>query len=680
MLFFLALLLPVGIKAEAADESSLVVQYVGDECIITGCDTQAEGVLDIPDEISGKTVTVIGENAFEKCKLLTEINIPDTVTEIGNNAFYACTMLRRLTMTDSVKVIGEGAFYQCKSLEEVTLSDSLIYLPKNAFYMCTSLKSISIPGNIMVIGENAFFGCSSLGRIVLPEGLISLSVRCFSNCSQLSVICLPSSIESIASDAFEKCELLASVYYTGTESDFGLIDISTGNECLEYLNVEFNHNHLKESVVTVYREDCTNQGYSVYNCPCGYVSKGDFVSAKGHKLKFVKTLKEATCTKTGIALYECSVCDYSESTTVSAKGHISVTDKKVNATCTATGKTKGSHCSRCGKVIVEQKAVSALGHDYTLRVKDSKHLASKATYKKAAKYYYSCSRCKKISSSKTFSGDKLILPKVKKLDFTAGEKSVTLKWKKISAARGYAVYKKTSDGKWTLVKRVRTNSIKIEKLSAGTIYNYAVRAYVKEGKSLIYAPEYTSIKVATKPLPISKISAKQNEKSITLKWNKSKGATGYRVYRYDTNKEKWIVVCSYTKSRKLTVKNLDSGRKYKFAVKACIDTGSKLILSNKSENFVTCTRPSKASVKSTALKYSVKLKWNKVKYADGYVVYMSQDANSGFKKVASTKGTATEIKKLSSGETYYFKVYAYRKLTDKNVYSYASEIKKVKTR
>ena len=41
-----------------------------------------------------------------------------------------------------------------------------------------------------------------------------------------------------------------------------------------------------------------------------------------------------------------------------------MTDAAVKPTCKAEGKTEGSHCSVCGKVLVKQTAVSAVAHDY----------------------------------------------------------------------------------------------------------------------------------------------------------------------------------------------------------------------------------------------------------------------------------------------------------------------------
>lgn len=679
IIFCLLIFTPVIFKASAADESALKTQFIGETCIVTGCDTSAEGTLKVPSEISGRRVTYIAENAFTKCKGITEIILPDTVVEIGNKAFSECTKLQSLVMTDSVELMGQGVFSQCISLQNVTLSSKLRLIPKEAFYKCTSLVNLTFPESVIALGDSAFYGCSSFKKLVLPEGIIDILSRCFSNCASLESICLPTTLKSIGVDAFEKCDELTDVYFTGNESDFEELEISSGNSRLEFADIKCNHDHIKQAKVTIFGADCTQEGYSVYNCPCGTVTRSNIVPASGHTLVFFKTEKEAACTSTGLEIYKCADCDYSEYRTVPAKGHNSVADSEVKASCTVKGKTKGSHCSRCNVVIKEQKEISALGHSYTLKIKDSKHLASKATYSKASKYYYSCARCKKISS-KTFLGERLVIPKVKNPDFSSDTTAVTLKWKSIKAVRGYAVYKVDSKGKRTLIKRVRENSFKIKKLTAGTTYNYAVRAYVLDGKKIIYAPEYTAIKAATQPLPTAEITAKQNDKSISLSWKKSKGATGYRVYRYNTEKNKWITVCSYTKLNKLTVKKLSSGRKYKFAVKSCTDTGNKLVFSKMSESIITCTKPSKAVVKSTPYKYAVKLEWNKVKYADGYVVYMSDESNSGYKKVASTRKRTVKIDGLSSRKTYYFKVYSYRKLSDKIVYSYSSEIKKVKTR
>ena len=93
---------------------------------------RAENV-DIPDKIDGKSVTGIGDWAFNGCTNLTSITIPDSVTEIGLSAFYDCTSLTSTTIPNSVTSIGDSAFYGCSSLTSVTIPNSVTEIGFHAF-------------------------------------------------------------------------------------------------------------------------------------------------------------------------------------------------------------------------------------------------------------------------------------------------------------------------------------------------------------------------------------------------------------------------------------------------------------------------------------------------------------------------------------------------------------------
>ena len=65
-----------------------------------------------------------------------------------------------------------------------------------------------------------------------------------------------------------------------------------------------------------------------------------------------------------------------------------IVDPAVAATCTETGLTEGSHCARCGKILVTQEEVAALGHDLV------HHDGQAATCTEAGwEEYDTCSRC-----------------------------------------------------------------------------------------------------------------------------------------------------------------------------------------------------------------------------------------------------------------------------------------------
>ena len=98
---------------------------------------------------------------------------------------------------------------------------------------------------------------------------------------------------------------------------------------------------------------CTATGYTVYTCSdCGdsYTEEGE--AALGHAMAPATCTSPSKCTNEG--------CTYTEGATI---GHTIVFDEEIPPFCEDTGLTAGSHCSVCGKVIVAQECVEALGHD-----------------------------------------------------------------------------------------------------------------------------------------------------------------------------------------------------------------------------------------------------------------------------------------------------------------------------
>lgn len=83
----------------------------------------------------------------------------------------------------------------------------------------------------------------------------------------------------------------------------------------------------------------------------------------------------------------------------------------------------------------------------------------------------------------------------------------------------------------------------------------------------------------------------------------------------------------------------------------------------------------KASSSTTSLKVS----WDKVSGANGYIVYQSTKKNSGYKEVKITSGTSYTASNLTKNKTYYFKVMAYKTVNGKKFYGTYSSVAKGKT-
>ena len=82
-----------------------------------------------------------------------------------------------------------------------------------------------------------------------------------------------------------------------------------------------------------------------------------------HSFSEWESVIEPTCTAFGLQKKSCE-CGQVEYNTVDALAHTPVTDTAIEATCTAPGKTEGSHCDTCGAIITPQSVTLPIGHSY----------------------------------------------------------------------------------------------------------------------------------------------------------------------------------------------------------------------------------------------------------------------------------------------------------------------------
>jgi hypothetical protein len=161
------------------------------------CSKEATSVI-IPEEVTvGPAVfrvTSIGRFAFDTCKNLTSVAIPNSVTTIGQCAFVRCTTLPSITIPDSVTSIGAAAFWWCTSLESIDIPDSITTIDKMAFGVCTKLKSVTLPKDLKSIGFRSFTS-SGLESITIPESVKTIEGQAFHHCEKLENICFAGTIE-----------------------------------------------------------------------------------------------------------------------------------------------------------------------------------------------------------------------------------------------------------------------------------------------------------------------------------------------------------------------------------------------------------------------------------------------------------------------------------------------------
>ena len=132
--------------------------------------------LIIPQNIKGKPVVGIGEEAFAKMTF------------------------RKAILPEKLQYIGNDAFFDCKQLSAVNLPESL----KELRFRClagTAIRQIKIPSKCVVIPSCCFEDCKFLQTVLLPEKLEEIEWDAFAN-SSLEHIIIPGSVKKIERNAF----------------------------------------------------------------------------------------------------------------------------------------------------------------------------------------------------------------------------------------------------------------------------------------------------------------------------------------------------------------------------------------------------------------------------------------------------------------------------------------------
>ncbi len=153
------------------------------------------GEFEVPSKIEDEgveyTVTVIEGLAFEGCKDLKSIKLPNTIDTIRTFAFQDCESLVEINIPNTVRDIEWYAFYNCTSLKSITLSNSMDTLKGDMFRGCSNLEEVNLPNTLKHIGMSAFENCGALTKINIPDSLHFIESHAFAGCTSLGPIRIP---------------------------------------------------------------------------------------------------------------------------------------------------------------------------------------------------------------------------------------------------------------------------------------------------------------------------------------------------------------------------------------------------------------------------------------------------------------------------------------------------------
>ena len=295
--------------------------------------------VQLPSALGGKPVVAIGANAFNGNETITSVTMPDSVTVIGDYAF-AYSSVTSITLSEGLTSLGENVFTDARWLTTIDdRSRNFVQTINGIHYNVAGTEIILCPADVA-------------GDIQLPAGLLAVPEKCFEGLPKITSVTFPDSVKIIGAYAFKKCDNL-----TGVTLPKGLERLEEGLflKCISLTNIEI------PDKVTVIADNvfsgCNALSSVLLSNNITTIGTGAFAAPT--LIRSSATAYARTWAQENGMKWEHDV-------------HTIVTQPAVEATYTEPGKTEGSYCPECGKVLAEQEDVPALGEkDFTFTTDDT---------------------------------------------------------------------------------------------------------------------------------------------------------------------------------------------------------------------------------------------------------------------------------------------------------------------
>ena len=231
-------------------------------CAVKKCDENKSGDVIIPETVKfgGKNLPVerISYVAFDSCKYISNVEMPDRINYISFGAFQE-SGLTSITLPNSLKSITGNMFRKCFALESITIKANVKEIDEGAFDYCYNLKTVHYksskemwdkiditnerneyllnaeiifeePMTVTIAGITYTFYIDSCivtkcdtdksGNAIIPSSVNfggkalpvkSIGDKAFWECTKITDVTIPDSVTEIGENAFFDCTGLASV-------------------------------------------------------------------------------------------------------------------------------------------------------------------------------------------------------------------------------------------------------------------------------------------------------------------------------------------------------------------------------------------------------------------------------------------------------------------------------------
>ena len=494
------------------------------------------------------------------------------------------------------------------------------------------VKKISIPCTVKYIGPFAFSFFPGIEKLSLPADLDFIDIGAFYTMESLKSITLPVTITSIRPNTFAHCKSLEKITL-GTVSVWGY----AFNNCV---NLE-----------AVIGDVISTDEFAFYNCEkltsFNFCSVGHFGDWAFSNTGFSKVIIPENVKYLGASedtFEDCKNLEkiVFEDTSDSKEDSISI-----------DGYSMFYNCPNVKEIYI--KAIPRKSIYFTLQVKDEVLLPKLETI------YFAGSEEK--WNNLTDEDDREILVKrgIKVKFYYRHSHNYTLTVRDATCSKdGKEVYSCECGRTKTYTYNKDANNHISDKWTV--ISNPTL---TKEGSKKGYCnlcKKNVTVAIAKLKLDTPKnLKATQSSSVIRLTWDTVENATGYRIYQFNEETEKYEKIASVKGKTVYRVTGLEQGKKYMFKVKAYIkDKDGNTGWSKASSALKTGTEPGKVKITSATVteKGEVKLTWTSAGEDVYYSIWCSTKKNGYEHSIGWTPDLSAEVKAVGAPNSY-IKVYAY---------------------
>ena len=201
---------------------------------------------------------VIFSTAFEKCELLTTIDLPNNLKSVCTMAFSLNNNVEEVNFPDNVMFIDDYAFVNAKNIKKITLPKKINHINEKSLIGCGSLETILVDkdnknyeseeGVLYSKGQNKLINypiSKKQERFKVKETVEEISSYAFSNNKYLKEIKLSKNLKKIGQFSFESSKKLKVINFNKKLKE---INTCAFFDCKNLQTINFSKNHQCELI------------------------------------------------------------------------------------------------------------------------------------------------------------------------------------------------------------------------------------------------------------------------------------------------------------------------------------------------------------------------------------------------------------------------------------------------